>query len=284
MRAGPLSRDDVIETLNRYFVPVYTSIEDYNEKGSKPEEEKDAWYQIYRTALDENRSCGTVAGYVLAPDGTLVDSVVVTKIYPGDSLLNMLKGAAAKLGTKPGEPVVPPKPQNTPPAAEPGSLVLHLVARAENTDPETGGSWHSVPSENFVTFGKAEVAKLLPAGETAVGAGWELDKDVMAKLLVFVYPQSEDPYDKPDSRIESQSLKATVVEVKDGLVRARIDGTLRMHHNFYPGKNGDLVDATLVGFMDFEVAEKEVRAFQLATEKAAYGKTKFDAGVRGMTR
>src|SRR5687768_12441460 len=138
MRAGPLSRDDVIETLNKYFVPVYTSIEDYNEKGTKPKEEKDAWLQIYRKALEENRSCGTVSGYVLAPDGTLIDSGVVTKIYPGDSLLNMLRGAVDKLGTKPGEPVVPPKAQNAAPDAPEGSLLLHLVARAENTDPETG--------------------------------------------------------------------------------------------------------------------------------------------------
>ena len=33
MRAGPLSNDKVISLLNAYYVPVFISNEDYDEKG-----------------------------------------------------------------------------------------------------------------------------------------------------------------------------------------------------------------------------------------------------------
>src|SRR5437870_2873363 len=39
MRAGPLSKKTVSDTLNRYFVPVYTSNEDYEGSGADPPEE-----------------------------------------------------------------------------------------------------------------------------------------------------------------------------------------------------------------------------------------------------
>jgi hypothetical protein len=55
-----------------------------------------------------------------------------------------------------------------------------------------------------------------------------------------------------------------------------------MYHNFYPGRAGDWVDATLVGVMDFDGATREIQSFQLATEKATYGKAKFDAVVRSV--
>jgi|SRR6185436_13581217 hypothetical protein len=46
MRAGPLSNNDVISILNRYFVPVYTSNEVSGPNGTGTPEERAALHRI----------------------------------------------------------------------------------------------------------------------------------------------------------------------------------------------------------------------------------------------
>ena len=50
MRAGPLSRPEVIDLLNRHFVPVFVVNEDYREDGPAPEAER----ALMDRALAEN--------------------------------------------------------------------------------------------------------------------------------------------------------------------------------------------------------------------------------------
>jgi hypothetical protein len=279
MRAGPLSNDKVIETLNRFYVAAYVSQDDYKRNGPASAEERETFNEIALFTRKEKMSCGSVCGYVLAPDGTVLDSGVVSLIIKGDALLNMLQTNAAKLGTKPGKPVVEPHPQFPRPETKRGELALHVVSRAEGTAPGKGG-WRAFPGENWVVLTKSDAARLIPSGKINVGTKWELDKAVTDRLLIYFYPQSEDVGDRPDCTIESQSLMAKVESMKNGIALARIEGTLRMQHNFYPGRSGDMVDATIVGYMEFELAKKEIRSLKLVTEKANWGKTKFDVAVR----
>ena len=111
MRAGPLSRTNVIETLNRYFVPVYTSNEDYQDNGSAPPEERKEYDRIYREALDKKLSTGTVHAYVLTPDGHPFDSLHVAQAAKVEELTALLDRAVAKLKTPEGAPLVRPAPQ-----------------------------------------------------------------------------------------------------------------------------------------------------------------------------
>src|SRR5918997_1674740 len=131
MRAGPLSNGDVSRLLNSHFVPVYTSNEDYRDGGAAPPEERAAYQRIYRAAQAAKLSTGTVHAYVLAPDGTPVDSLHVAEAARGENLMKMLRRAVDRHKTPAGETLAKPKAQSSPPRPADGSLVLHLTARAD---------------------------------------------------------------------------------------------------------------------------------------------------------
>lgn len=283
MRAGPLSNETVSDTLNRYFVPVYTSNEDYRGDGPAPPDERAAYQKIYRAALEMKLSAGTVHAYVLTPDGEPIDSLHVADAAVGDNLLNMLRRAVKTLGTKGGEAVVPPKAQSAPPAQPGGgTLVLHLTARAEGTNP-SDDSWHAYPSENWILLDEADQAKLLPPGDVPprVGQAWDIDRTVASKVLTHFYPQTENN-DVRKNRIDRIALKATAVSVGGGVVRARLDGRLLMQHPFYHQETPDMVDATVVGYLEFRPGGRRVQTLKLATDRATYMKRNFDVGVRSV--
>jgi hypothetical protein len=277
MRAGPLSNETVSDTLNRYFVPVYTSNEDYRDGGAAPAEERAAYQKIYRAALEKKLSAGTVHAYVLSPGGEPVDSLHVADAARGENTLKMLRRAVERFQTPPGEALVTPKAQSAPPAPGDGSLVLHLTARAQGTDP-SDDSWHAYPSEDWVVLTPADQRKLAPAGEASTGKQWEVGREVAEKILTHFYPQTENN-DVRKNRIERVALKATVVSAEGRLARARLDGDLRMRHPFYHKDTPDMVDATVVGYVDFEPQSGRVRQLKLATSKATYQDRPFDVGV-----
>ena len=107
------------------------------------------------------------------------------------------------------------------------------------------------PAEDWIILAENDWRKLLPAADAAVGTSWDLDREVADKILVHVYPSTENN-DVRKNKIESRTLRGTVVSVKDGVVRARLDGQLKMEHWFYHKPDGNRVEATLVGFMEFE--------------------------------
>jgi hypothetical protein len=281
MRAGPLSRASVIQTLNRYFVPVYTSNEDYQENGPAPAEEKKEFSRIFRESAEKKLSTGTVHAYVLDPQGHPVDSQHVAQAAIKDNLQQMLDRAVQKFKPAPGEALVKPKTQSACPIPTDGDeLVLHLTARAEGTNP-SDTSWHAYPSEDWIVLEKSAWSKLLPPGDVKEGATWEIDRAAAEKVLTYFYPQTENN-DVKKNRIDRIALKATAVSVQGGVVRARLDGSLRMNHPFYHKPAEDYVDATVVGYMNVEPAKGTVKAFKLVTDQATYQNRKFDAAVRSV--
>lgn len=275
MRAGPLSNQTVSETLNRSFVPVYVSNEDYHDGGSASPEERAASQKIYRAASAAKLSTGTVHAYVLSPAGEPVDSLHVADAARTENLLKMLNRAVERFKPRPGEALVQPKAQSIPPAAPEGGLVLHLTARAEGTNP-SDNSWHAYPSENWIVLGSADVKKLLPAA--GAGGTWDVPRDVAEKILPHFYPQTENN-DVRKNTIERLELKATIVSNDGPAARARLDGTLRMRHPFYHNNAPDMVDATVVGYLEFEPRSRRVKQLKLATERATYRDRPFDVGV-----
>src|SRR5690242_15747468 len=147
MRTGPFSSPEVIEKLNSSFVPVYAVNEDYRDKGPAPAEEKGEYTRIYREALAKKFSAGTVHVYVLNPAGEVIGTRHVADAAKTKELLAFLDELTAKLGTKPGKPVVEPRPQSVPPKHGDGALVLHLAARGLGG----GGSWGGT-AENWVVY------------------------------------------------------------------------------------------------------------------------------------
>ena len=278
MRAGPLSDAKVVALLNRHFVPVYAVNEDYGDGGSKPADERREYNRIYREALDAKLSAGTVHVYLLTPEGHVFDSMHVVQASRTANLIAMLERAVKKFDVPAGEPVCKPAPQSTPPSAPEDALVLHLTARGLTG----GGHWDGIPSENWIVLPLADWTKLLPTDAPSVGQSWELDRVATAKLLVYFYPQSENN-DVSSNRIAQQSLTATVVALDGGTARARIDGRLKMKHTFYPGRDDDnVVDATLAGYLDFEIAPARVRTLRLVTDRASYSTGTFGVAVRSL--
>ena len=127
--------------------------------------------------------------------------------------------------------------------------------------------------------------KLLPAGKVAVDSSWDVDREVTSELLTRFYPTTENN-DLVTNRIERQALKATVVSSRDGVVRAQLEGALKMKHTFYPGKDDkNFVEATVVGYLDFAVEGPRLLTLRLITDRASYGgeSKKFGVALRSVS-
>ena len=275
MRAGPLADADVIAFLNRCYVPVYVSNEDYDKNGPAPAEEKAERNRIWGAALKAGKPSGTVHVYLLDGDGQLLDSMHVAEASRPGKLLAMLKAAAEDQKIAGGKPVVTPTCQSAHPDCADGDVVLHLTARGSGK-----GSWREFPSENWIVLDKAARKAFLPPDGAGEGTSWDVDREAATKVLTYFYPQTENN-DVSTNRIAEVTLQATAVSVKDGVLRARLDGRLKMKHAFYPHKDDDkMVDASVVGYLDVDLAKQRIRSLRLVTDKATYGGEKFDVAVR----
>jgi hypothetical protein len=274
MRTGPFSSSQVIERLNAYFVPVYVVNEDYAEDGPAPEAEKAERNRIYRESLAAGFSTGTVHVYTLDPAGTPIGTLHVAEAAKTDVLLELLDRVIAELGVSAGQPLVPPRPQSRPPEHEPGSLVLHLAARGLGG----GGSWDGT-AENWVIYTADEIKRLLPATDTAVGDTWKPDPELVERLLRYVYPVTENN-DPAKNKVLHQELTARVLAADDGVCRVRLDGRLRMQHDFYHKPDGKVVETGLVGYVDFDPRERRIKRLRLVTHNGTYGGGRFGVAVR----
>lgn len=276
MRTGPFSQTSVIEQLNASFVPVYVVNEDYRENGPAPQEERAEMQRIYRESLKAGFSTGTVHVYVLSPDGKPFGTLHVADAAKTENLLKLMNRCVSTLQVKPGKPLVKPTPQSIAPKTDPGSLVLHLTARPLSG----GGSWDGI-SENWIVYTPDEIEGWLPEQPLRPGDTWMPAPRLVERTLLHVYPVTENN-DVTKNRIEAQSLTATVLSVKDGIVRARLDGSLRMEHWFYHKDDGKMVEASLLGFIEFDTKRPQIRTLRLVTEKATYGGGTFGVAVRSL--
>lgn len=275
MRAGPLADADVIACLNKYYVPVYVSNEEYEKGGPAPAEEKAERNRVWAAALKAGKSSGTVHVYLLDGDGRFLDSMHVAEASRPGKLLAMLRAAAEGQKVAGGKTVVAPVCQSSRPQCGDDDLVLHLTARRAGK-----GSWGEFPSENWIVLDKAAGKAFLPPDKAEEGASWDVDKAASSKVLTYFYPQTENN-DVATNRIDDAALKATVASVKDGVVRARLDGRLKMKHAFYPHRDDDrMVEASVVGYIDVDAAKGRVRALRLVTDRATYGRETFEAAAR----
>jgi hypothetical protein len=231
-------------------------------------------------------SAGTVHVYIVSSDGHPIDSQHVATATHVDKLIGMLERTVDRLKLKPGKPLVTPAKQAPAPEAGADDLVLHLIARNVRREkdedvphrPKLGetrsGNWGAYPAEDWIILNKEAWSKLLPAAAVKLGSTWEPDREVAARLLKYFYPSTENN-DLSTNRINRQVLRGTVLSVKDGVVRARLDGFLKMKHPFYHKDDGNFVEAPLVGLIEFDAKQSRIRTFQLATNGATYGRLNF---------
>ncbi len=280
----------MIDLLNTYFVPVYVSNEDFRDGGSASPEEKKERMRIYREAAQAKLSTGTVHVYIMAPDGHAIDSQHVATATKVDRLIAMLERTVGRLKTLPGKALVPVHNQGRQPIIAADDLLLHLVARnvqrrgnedvpnRPNLGETRSGNWGAYPAENWIVLKRPEWGKLLPTQPIAAGSTWELDQDTAAKFLGYFYPATENN-DIRKNRIDKQSLQATVLSVKNGVVQVRLDGSLKMKHSFYHKDDGYYVEAILVGFLEFDQKEQRVRILNLVTDRARYARNRIGVAM-----
>jgi hypothetical protein len=254
----------VVETLNRSFVPVYLSNEDYAEGGPAPKAERLERDRILREAALKGLSTGTVHVYILDPEGHSADSAHVAEGAKLDVLMELLDRNIKWFRPEPGPPVVAPGPQATPPEHEPGGMTLHQVARSL----DGRGAWGGVIPEDWFTL-SAEEAKGLTVEGAAVGKTWELTPGLATRLLERFYPATENN-NLARNRIERAEIRAEVVSVKAGVARVRLVGGLRMGHPYFHREDGKAVEARVLGFVDFDTRSRAVRSLRMATESASY--------------
>ena len=268
MRAGPLSNSEVIDLLNRYFVPVYSSDEDSSPRGHGPEQEKAAHIRIYQQASRKPFGAGTVYVFILNPEGEVIDGMDVAHANQNGALLAMLKSTIEKLHTAPGPPVMAPTSQSRPPKHAPDALVLHLVARGSLK----AFPWREFPGENWIVLNRSEWMSLLPR-DVGQDSSWKLDDAITPKLLTDFYPPTEDLDTTVDrNEIQTATLTAKPISRNGSIVRVQLDGSLVMKRSFYTNRPDNFtVHADLVGWIEFDTAKTRVTEFQLVTKHATYG-------------
>jgi hypothetical protein len=263
----------VVETLNRYYVPVYAVNEDY-ENGVVPPDEQKERQRIWNEASEKKLPWGMVCSYFLNPkDGHLIETGPVAKYNTAEALLPLLEKVAQDLKTEAGKPVVPPSPQSTPLRREPGGLTLYLTARyvdgEGNLEPlGRRHTYHELPGESWVVLAKEEGEKLAPPAEAKAGTTWEVDPGLARKILIWFYPVIED---NANLSLEEHSWKARVLSADGGTIRVRFDGSATVKHlNFYNRAISTLARTTFAGYLEYDVRAKHVKALELATDQARY--------------
>jgi hypothetical protein len=284
----------------------------YQHNEAVAKEEKAAYQQVFTDLHRVNQqnkdngkpllSVGTVHAYILAANGQPLDSLHVAQAGP-EHVIAMLQNSIAALKLPKGQPVVKPAPLSVAPKANADAVVLHLTARylvargqanarKEIDDDfvplmpalggEKSGQWSALPSEDWIVLNRVQWLKLLPEQPVKIGASWDLDRAVASQVLTRFYPTTENN-DLSTNRIDEQALKGTVLSIKDGIVRARLDGALKMKHSFYPRRDDkNTVEATLLGDIEFDAGKPNIRALRLVTDRATYGgpQQHFGAAVR----
>ncbi|HEY1339222.1 MAG TPA: hypothetical protein VGF59_17035 [Bryobacteraceae bacterium] len=269
----------MIALLNRYFVPVTSANETTRPNGPASPAEKAELRRIVGDFASKKLGTGDVHVYVLGPDRTSIGGLDIGSALKEEKMSAFLESVAANLHTAPGPPVIKPHPMSAPPRADTTSMVFHLVARGANQ-----GSWREFPAENWIVLGEADWKRLLPPNAPAMGASWEVPAETAAKFYEWFYPQTEDPLRVSRSHIEQETMRMTIVTLDNGLARARIDGSLRMKHSFYPGREGnDLVTAAVIGFMDFDVGRGAIQRLRIVDEKAVYHNEAFGVALRSVS-
>jgi len=218
--------------------------------------------------------------YVIGPDKTAIASLNINDAQKPAKMIPFLEGIVARLHVAPGAPPIQPHPTSRPPAAAADSLILHLVSRAL-----AGGSWHEYPAENWIVLNRAEWNQLLPPAPVEPKASWSVPQPVAVKLAEWVYPQNEEKTGKNRSRVDEAEFRIAAVTVQGPLVRARIEGRIRLLHAFYPGTPAqDFAVSELSGYMDFNLAERRIQRLRIVTTKANYNKTPFATSLVSMSK
>lgn len=290
MRAGPLSDARLIELLNGHFVCLFTSNDEIlGDRASVKRETAERQKKILEFHK-ANLGTGSVTVYIVSHDGRPLHRQGVVKATENkDNLVALLQRVVTDLKLAKGKPVVKPVPQSARLHVTGDGLLLHLTAR--KLTPKY--SWNEFPSENWLVLSTEDVRKLLPDSMEAAAAR-AVDRGVAAKVLTLFFPQTEictadeakllapdGPY---RHRLDDHELQARVISRDGGAVRCRLEGRVKLRHDFYPDtpKSENTIEAEVLGYLDYDASKNKITALRLVTDQARLGKIPFAVAVRNV--
>ncbi len=288
MRAGPLSDDRIIDLLNRHFVPVSVSNDAYT-RGEISKEDHELKISIVRESWKDDRiiRTGEDAVYVLTPDGKFYDAIRAPDSIRVAFLRPFLERMVSDLKVKPlDRPIVDPMVQSKRPKTSEGQIVLHNAARYI----PKGEGWAKMPAEDWIVLDRGEWSKFLPANDAKIGTRWDVDSEVVRKILVNFYPPTGNT-DTKKNKIENMVLTATLVSRENGTARVRLDGALKMKHPWFttglgPGaavQQGEeyfVEIKKIIGFVDCDLEAPAIRSLRVLGDKATYATYNFVVALR----
>jgi hypothetical protein len=266
MRVSSLSDERVIRLLDRYFVPAWLSRDHYQQEGVFGPEKAEL-DRIDRERASRKLPGGTVCVFVLAADGSVLDTLPVQKAWKADALLPFLERIIAeqKLEPRRREAV---KASAAPPPASPrpkteGGQVFAVYTRSDARGQNRG------VSHDHVELTVAEWRLLLPPEGSRAGASFRVPAEVAGKLLRYAYPPLPH-WDVRQSKVMSVRLAGTVESLAGDEAKVRLEGSLEL---VYPaeGKPTDArVKATLAGTIRYSPRTRTLTAFGLISDSAEY--------------
>jgi hypothetical protein len=133
-----------------------------------------------------------------------------------------------------------------------------------------GGSWDALPAEDWIILDAAQTGMLLPTGTAKPGLGWAIPPALAKTLLQRFYPPTENN-DLSTNQLIQSTLTGQVMEVKNGIVRAQLRGSLNMKHPFYPGREDKRhAKAKLIGWVEWESRSRRLRSLEIVTDEGTY--------------
>ncbi|WP_309707486.1 hypothetical protein [Armatimonas sp.] len=247
----------VVTALNSLTVPVYLSNDLV--KGA----EHAALTRIHQEGYAKKLSVGTVHCFLLAPDGTLLDTIHVAKANP-PRILEIIERGAQEQEILSGKPLISPQPSALP-AASKNELRLHVVARYLEKKPDgslgivtgAGGNWSALPGEDWPVFAVAERQALLDG-----------DRGVAERLVTHFYPPTENN-NLAQNVIEALEWRAK--KLPRGVVQ--LSGSVTLKHPFYTKDDSRRVHAVFQGYASDS-------RFELVTTQAQYENLPFAVAVQ----
>ena len=275
MRMGPFANNQVINYLNKFYVPVFVSNEDY-QAGKFGEENHKLLFSVWDQAKKKKLPMGTVHAYLLTPDGKIYNSMHVMHAARLDVFFRFITSAIGGMKTAGGETLVQPAPTFVPPSVEDDEILLHAASQYGNRS--------HLAAEDWIVLSKEEWTQFVPPEKTDSDGAWSISEEVAQKIMIHLYPYAAD-WNNDLEQITRAEIKLYPLTAETSETKATysVKGIVQMTRNRQAGRLPEPVSAQLLGLVTVQSDAKEVKPkFVLSTGDAFYGREPFSSLLRSV--
>jgi hypothetical protein len=264
MRVSSLSDPRVIDTITKYFVPVWLSRDDYQREKRSGDE------QAELERLDAERARrkmegGAVCVFLVAPNGDVLATQRVQKAYKAENLLPLLQKIVEEQKLQPRDPeaIRASAAENTQakPKTKEGRFI-HIWTRVDAKGDNRG------VSNDRVELSGEELQAFLPPADAKAGATWPVPETIAVKLFQYGYPPG--PYWKTsDSKLKKAKLTAKLIAVSDKEARIELAGDMELSFPLGRPTEGQ-VTAHFEGIAQADPGKRTLTSLALVSDRAEF--------------